>query len=324
MRCNDAIHPLRMEDGVRLALVTEGMIHRSLDDLMDWLDANAPGVRDLEIGTGGYSPLGHSPLELPAAERRAWQARIEARGFRVGAFNVSGNPLHPDPGRAGRHDLDIRRTIALAAELGVDRIVAMSGCPAAGPMPTSAPHFAANAWLPDYAGVAAWQWENRLRPYWQEIDALLARTAPDVLMCLELHPGASVYNVDTFERLRAAAPRIAANLDPSHLLWQRMDPLKVITRLGHAIGYAHGKDVRYDEGELALNGLLDSRWPGDPKAIPWDFAAVGFGVHDQAWWQAFAAALQRETRASILSIEHEDRLVSPEDGVRASAALLGG
>ena len=80
---------------MRLALVTEGMIHRSVSDLMDWLDENAPGVRDLEVGTGGYSPLGHSPLELSTSDRRAWQAQITGRGFRIAAFTVSGNPLHP-------------------------------------------------------------------------------------------------------------------------------------------------------------------------------------------------------------------------------------
>ena len=118
---------------MRLALVTEGMIHRSLDELMDWLDEHVPEVRDLEVGTGGYSPLGHSPLELSPAERRAWHARLVARGYRIAAFNVSGNPLHPDEAIAARHDSDLRRTIELAVDLGVDRIVAMSGCPAAGP-----------------------------------------------------------------------------------------------------------------------------------------------------------------------------------------------
>ena len=307
---------------MRLALVTEGMIHRSLDGLMDWLDAHAPDVRDLEVGTGGYSPLGHSPLALSPAGREAWYARVLARGFRVAAFNVSGNPLHPNRRIGQRHDRDLRRTIALAADLGVDRIVAMSGCPAAGPGPSPAPHFAANAWLPDYAGVAAWQWENRVRPYWEEINGLLARSSPGLLVCLELHPGAHVYNVDTFLRLRAVAPGVAANLDPSHLFWQRMDPLKVIERLGPLIGWAHGKDVRYDADELALNGLLDSRWPGDPAHIPWDFAAVGHGAHDAAWWATFTAAIEARTSARLISIEHEDRLVAPEAGVAASAGVL--
>lgn len=307
---------------MRLALVTEGMIHRSLDDLMDWLDAHVPEMRDLEVGTGGYSPLGHSPLALSSGERGAWHARLTARGFRVAAFNVSGNPLHPDPSIAGRHDRDLRQTIELAADLGVDRIVAMSGCPAAGPGPSAAPHFPANAWLPDYAGVAAWQFDAHVRPYWEEIHALAAGARERLRICLELHPGTHVFNVESYLRLSAVAPGIAVNLDPSHLFWQRMDPLAVVERLGERIAYAHAKDVRYDGGELALNGLLDSRWPGDPAHIPWDFAAVGHGAHDATWWASFASALVTATSAPFLSVEHEDRLVAPEAGIARSAAIL--
>jgi sugar phosphate isomerase/epimerase len=314
---------IREELRVRLALVTEGMIHRSLDGLMDWLDEHVPEVRDLEVGTGGYSPLGHSPLALSAAVRRDWHAHVTSRGFRVAAFNVSGNPLHPDPAKGPRHDADLRGTIELAAELGVSRVIAMSGCPAAGPGPSTAPHFAANAWLPDYAGIAAWQWEERVRPYWEDINDRVRRTDEALMICLELHPGAHVFNVDTFLRLHDAAPAIGVNLDPSHLFWQRMDPLKVIDRLGPLIGHSHGKDVRYHTPELELNGLLDSRWPGDPSQIPWDFAAVGHGDHAAFWWQTFSTALARDTRALFVSIEHEDRLLTPEASVAASAMLLG-
>lgn len=307
---------------MRLALVTEGMIHTSLDELMDWLAERVPEVRDLEVGTGGYSPLGHSPLRLSAAGRRRWHARVSARGFRIAAFNVSGNPLHPNPATARAHDRALRRTIELAADLGVDRIVAMSGCPGAGPGRSAAPHFPANAWLPDYAGVAAWQFEARVRPYWEEINVLASRAGAGLRICLELHPGAHVFNVESYLRLNAVAPGIAVNLDPSHLFWQRMDPLRVIERLGPLIGYAHAKDVRYDPAELALNGLLDSRWPGDPRHIPWDFAAVGRGANDSSWWRSFASALAVGTSAPVLSIEHEDRLVGPEEGISGSIAVL--
>jgi sugar phosphate isomerase/epimerase len=307
---------------VKLALVTEGMIHRSLDDLMDWLDEHVPEVRHLEVGTGGYSPLRHSPLEMSARQRQAWQRRIEARGFHVAAFNVSGNPLHPRRRLANRHDRDLRRTIALAGELGVDRIVAMSGCPGAGPAPSSAPHFPANAWLPDYAGVAAWQFEHRVRPFWEDVNGLVARTRQSLRICLELHPGAHVFNLESYLRLHAVAPGIAVNLDPSHLFWQRMDPLQVIEVLGDRVGYAHAKDVRYDDGELSRNGLLDSRWPGDPRRTPWDFAAVGHGVHDAGWWALFVERLATSTSAPFVSVEHEDRLVVPEQGITDSAALL--
>jgi sugar phosphate isomerase/epimerase len=199
----------------------------------------------------------------------------------------------------------------------------MSGCPGAEPGRSAAPHFPANAWLPDYAGVAAWQFEARVRPYWEEINVLASRASAALKICLELHPGAHVFNVESYLRLNAVAPGIAVNLDPSHLFWQRMDPLRVIERLGPLIGYAHAKDVRYDPAELALNGLLDSRWPGDPRHTPWDFAAVGRGVNDSGWWRSFAAALAARTSAPFLSIEHEDRLVGPEEGISGSVAVLG-
>ena len=309
---------------MRLALVTEGLIDRTLDGVMDWLDARAPAVRDLEVAAGGYSPPGHSPLGLSRDEQPAWRDHIHARGFTVVALNVSGNPLSPIESVSRSHDHDLRAAIELAAELGIPRIVAMSGAPAAGPGPSPAPHFAANAWLPDYAGIAAWQWQQRVRPYWEGIGELLARVDPAPRVCLELHPGAHVFNVDTFLRLNEAVPAIGVNLDPSHLFWQRMDPLAVIDRLGERIGHAHGKDVRYHEAQLALNGLLDSQWPGDPQAIGWDFAAVGHGAHDAAWWETFAVALATRTDAEVISIEHEDRLVAPEEGIATSADLLAG
>jgi sugar phosphate isomerase/epimerase len=307
---------------VRLGLVTEGMIHRSLEELMDWLDDNAPNVRLLEVGTGGYSPLGHSPLSLSTSERRAWYDHVQARGFEISAFNVSGNPLHPAALVSERHDSDLRATIDLAKELGIERIVAMSGCPGSDLGESQVPHFAANAWLPDYVGVATWQWENVVRPYWEEVNELVERSLPDLMICLELHPGAHVFNVDTFERLNSSAPRIGVNLDPSHLFWQAMDPLKVVDRLGSHIGHSHAKDVRYHGDGLALNGLLDNRWPGNPETIGWDFAAVGLGAHEAAWWHSFTEALEAGTRARVISIEHEDRLHSPESGIVASAHVF--
>ena len=180
MACNDAIARCCGGCDVRLALVTEGMIHRSLDELMDWLD---------DHGSGGARPRGRDrrllaarPLAAraaSAARRRAWHARLTAAGLPVAAFNVSGNPLHPDAAIARRHDRDLRRTIELAADLGVDRIVAMSGCPGGRAGRGAPPRTSRRTpGCPDYAGVAAWQWENRVRPYWEEINELVARTSP--------------------------------------------------------------------------------------------------------------------------------------------------
>src|SRR5438876_153955 len=101
-------------------------------------------------------------------------------------------PLHPNPEIAARHDADLRQAIRLAAELGVDRIVAMSGCPGAAPADRSAPHFSAGGWLPDLERIAEWQWRERVAPYWLEISEFARREHASSLICFGLHSGTHV------------------------------------------------------------------------------------------------------------------------------------
>jgi sugar phosphate isomerase/epimerase len=158
-------------------------------------------------------------------------------------------------------------------------------------------------------------------PYWHELAAFAQREHPALRICIELHPGTCVYNTETCDRFTAIAPNLAANLDPSHLFWQQMDPLAVAASLSQ-IGHAHAKDVVFNDRPLALNGLLDHRWtPADADA-PWTFATVGRG-HDADWWTSFLAVLAERGVESI-SIEHEDPAVAAAPGIGDAAAVLGG
>ena len=309
---------------IRLGVVTEAFADRPLTALLDWLAENAPQVRDLELGSGGYAPHPHcdrAALLTDPGRRTAWLDEIEGRGFRIAALNAWGNPLHPDPDVARRHDADLRDTLRLAARLGVDRVVALAGCPAAAPG-DHVPHFAAGGWLPYLDGIHDRQWSERALPYWREVSELARAEHPDLLICLELHPGTCVFNLETFEALAALGPNLAANVDPSHFFWQRMDALAIVDALGARAGHAHAKDVTFNPARLALNGLLDHRWPGDPDEMPWSFATVGHG-HDAAWWAGFRAALDG-TAVRTLAIEHEDPRVPPEQGVAEAARVLAG
>ena len=95
-----------------------------------------------------------------------------------------------------------------------------------------------------------------------------------------------------------------------------MDPLAVVARLPR-VAYAHLKDLVIDDGNLALNGVLDHRWPSDAA---WRFAAVGRG-HDASWWRAFLAALAARG-VETAAIEHEDPLVPVEVGIVEAAAVF--
>jgi sugar phosphate isomerase/epimerase len=135
-----------------------------------------------------------------------------------------------------------------------------------------------------------------------------------------LHPGTAVFNVETFDRVAALGPAIDANLDPSHFFWMGMDGHKVAAALGDRVGHAHGKDTVFHADNLALNGLLDARWPAPADKMPWTFAVPGHG-HDLAWWTGLISTMSG-SHARVISIEHEDPFVPATTGVPEAAAFL--
>jgi sugar phosphate isomerase/epimerase len=275
-----------------VALLTDALAHRSLGEVEAWCVER--GIGALEIGVGGYSPAPHAAA-LPAT-------------LEVVALNASGNPLHPDPAIAADHDAALRRALELAAQHGIPRVVAMSGCPGAGRWPT----FAGGAWLPDMEGLWDEQWPQIAR-YWE---ALSAWAPAGVDVCLELHPGTSIYNPASFARLAAVTgDNVKVNLDPSHFWWQGIDPVATVRALAGRIGFVHGKDTLVHPERVALHGVLDFRWPGED--MPWHFCAVGRG-RPVSEWRALFAALAEAGYAGPVSIEHEDPDLSPEAGVEAS------
>jgi sugar phosphate isomerase/epimerase len=307
---------------VRLAVVAEAFVDWTLPELLDWLTEAAPEVGAVELGSGGYAPHPHCDRGLllgDSAARERWQHELDDRGFTVAALNAWGNPLHPAAEVAQRHDADLRETIRLAAMLGVDRVVALAGCPAA-VAGDQTPHFAAGGWLPYLEGIYEAQWDREVAPYWSALSEFAAREHPDLLVCLELHPGTTVYNVETFRRLAALGSNLAANIDPSHFFWQQMDTTAVVDALRDRIGHVHAKDVTFNPEVLAVSGLLDHRWPGPSADVPWKFATVGHG-HDRAWWEQFMHQL-RGTAVTAVSIEHEDPDYPARAGVPESAVLL--
>ena len=312
-----------LEDSTpRIGVVLEAFTSRPLDDVLGWLRRAAPEVTDIEVGAGGYAPHPHcdvAGLLASTATRDAWLDQIRGHGLRLDALNAWGNPLHPDPDTARQHDEDLRNAIRLAVLLGVDRIVAMAGCPAAAPG-DHVPHFGAGGWLPYLENVYERQWEQQIEPYWAGLAEFARAQNPDLLVCLEIHPGTSAFNVETFERVAALGPSIAANLDPSHFFWMGMDGHKVAAHLGPLVGHAHGKDTVFHADSLALNGLLDRRWPNPAEQMPRTFAVPGRG-HDLAWWTGLVRAMAGSS-ARVISIEHEDPFVPAEEGVPEAARLL--
>jgi sugar phosphate isomerase/epimerase len=114
---------------------------------------------------------------------------------------------------------------------------------------------------------------------------------------------------------------VGANFDPSHLMWMGADPIAAIDALGEAIYHVHAKDTRLEPRALGLTSRLETRPPLEAAARSWNYVTLGYG-HDDAFWRAFCLALRRAGYDDVLSIEHEDLLMAPLEGVRKSVDVL--
>jgi sugar phosphate isomerase/epimerase len=303
---------------VELGLYTDSLPDHTFEEALDV--AARIGATAIEIATGGQSRAPHLDLDalLGDAGRRAeFLAAFSDRGLRIAALNCSAWPLHPVVGE--RHVAIIRSTIRLAAELGVPKLVTMSGNPGDG-AGDSAVNFVWYPWPDDSTALLERQWDAAVA-LWRELGEE-ARAAGIEAFAFELHPLHLVFNVPTWERMRdAVGPIIAVNLDPSHLFWQQMDPLAVVRELGPAVRHVHLKDTEIVEREVALAGVLDARPFADPSRRAWNFRTAG-AVHDSDWWTAFVAALRDAGYDDALSIENEDAGLPPEASVEQAAAMM--
>lgn len=279
------------------------------------------GISTVELGTGNYPGDAHCSPSLLDDARALDQFRqaLAEHGVSISALSCHGNALHPDETRA-KHDAELsRRTILLAEKLGVRTVVDFSGCPGDGPGARH-PNWVTCPWPPDYLDVLRWQWDEVVAPYWKEHAGFAADHG--VRIAIEMHPGFVVYSPETMLRMRdIAGPAVGCNLDPSHLFWQGIDPIAAVRVLGNAIFHVHAKDTQLYPANLPRSGVLDTKPYIEERERGWIFRTVGYG-HGAEWWKEFVSTLRMYGYDEVLSIEHEDSLLSAEEGLRKAAEFL--
>ncbi|MEU8818362.1 sugar phosphate isomerase/epimerase [Actinoplanes sp. NPDC048796] len=324
---------------MRLGAYTACLHDRSLDETLKIL--GELGLTSAEINTGGFIAAPHIPigdLLASAGAREDYLGRYRQAGITLTGLNVNGNPLNPDPAVGPKHAADLHRTIELAAELGVKRVVTMSGLPGGEPGATVA-NWVVNPWDSQYLDVLDRQWREVAIPFWRDIQARAADA--DVKVCIEMHPHNLVFNPPTLIRLveQTGATHVGAEMDPSHLFWQGIDPVAAVRHLGDLVFHAAAKDTRINGDNVKLYGVLDDRftrtpaennplnlggantlnqWPQSPS---WQFVAVGRG-HGDDFWVPFLQALHAVDPDMAVNIEHEDTELDQIEGLRQAAESL--
>lgn len=306
---------------MKLGVFTVLLGAKPLDEALKYLAES--GVQAVELGCGGYPGTAH----VDAGEFLKDESKIEnlknlvaKYNMEISALSVHGNPVHPQKEIADKFHGDFENAVLLAEKLGIKMVITFSGCPgdSAG---SKYPNWVTCPWPEDFLKVLEYQWNDVLIPYWKKA-AKFAQDHGVEKIALEMHPGFCVYNPETLLKLRAAVGDIiGANFDPSHLFWQGIDPIAAIRNLGPAIYHFHAKDTKIDEINTAVNGVLDTKHYGDEIKRSWIFRSVGYG-HDYQLWKDIVSNLRLVGYDSVLSIEHEDSLMSVNEGLQKAIRFL--
>ncbi len=304
---------------MKIGLVSDSLGHLSFTEMLD--TAARLGIKGVEINTANWTSAPHANLKKllsDEAKRREFQAAFKQRGLELIALNANGNQLHPTDG--DRQSEGVYDTIRLAGAVGVDTVVIMSGLPE-GAKGDTMPNWVVSSWPPETQTILKYQWEEKLFPYWTRL-AKHAKEHGVKKLAVELHGNQLVYNVPSLLKLRKEiGPVVGANFDPSHLMWMGADPIAAIDALGSAIYHSHAKDTFINKPVANLTSRLENGSLVDIPGRAWSYITLGYG-NGESWWRDFCYRLRMNGYDGWLSIEHEDVMLSREEGVQKSVELL--
>ncbi|MBU5672373.1 sugar phosphate isomerase/epimerase family protein [Paenibacillus brevis] len=307
---------------MKLGVFTPLFNNLSFDGMIE--EVAKKGLQTVEIGTGGYPGNAHLDIDklLASSEARGeYLAKLADKGLEISALSCHNNPISPAKEVAAEADELLRKTIKLASLLHVPVVNGFSGI-AGGNASDTTVNWPVMPWPTEYDDSYTYQWEQKLIPYWKGINT--EAEAAGVKIGIELHGGFLAHTPYTMLKLREATGKaIGCNLDPSHLWWQGIDPVAAVKILGEAgaIHHFHAKDTYLDQDNINMYGLMDMQPYGDVKTRAWTFRSVGCG-HDLKVWSDIISALRVYGYDYVISIEHEDPIMSIDEGLTRAVTNL--
>jgi sugar phosphate isomerase/epimerase len=170
---------------------------------------------------------------------------------------------------------------------------------------------------PDDMVEAAFQEIRQLwTPIFDEFDRRGVRFA------LEVHPTEIAFDLYTADRLLRTfdhRPTLGFNFDPSHLVWQGVEPQLFIREFASRIYHVHMKDVGVTMDGKA--GILGSFLPFGDLRRGWNFRSLGHGDVD---FDAIIRELNAAGYGGPLSVEWEDNGMEREFGAQESLQFVRG
>ena len=141
-----------------------------------------------------------------------------------------------------------------------------------------------------------------------------------IKFALEVHPSEIAFDIYSAERAVKtldSREEFGFNFDPSHLLWQGVDPVEFIRFFPNRIYHVHMKD-----SSVTLNGrtgILSSHLSFGDERRGWDFRSVGRGG---VRFEEIIRALNHINYTGPLSVEWEDTGMEREAGAREACQFV--
>ena len=167
-----------------------------------------------------------------------------------------------------------------------------------------------------------WQWEEKVIPYWTEAHKICRRSRHQDRH--RMHPGFVAYNPESMLKLRSiAVPPLDVTTIPATCSGKASIPLPPFGFWATASSTFTPRTLKFTTAP-PITGVLDTKKYTDERNRGWIFRTCGYG-HGAEWWSEFISTLRMFGYDYVLSVEHEDSLMSPEEGltkaVRSSMAL---
>lgn len=141
-----------------------------------------------------------------------------------------------------------------------------------------------------------------------------------VQFALEVHPTEIAFDFHSTEKLLKAfghRETFGLNFDPSHLLWQGVNPVLFIREFADRIYHVHMKDAAITlDGR---SGILGSHLEFGDTRRGWNFRSLG---HGQVDFDAIIRELNAIKYTGPLSVEWEDSGMEREFGAREACDFL--
>lgn len=285
---------------MKLGFLTVSLGPLSLEEKARW--AAAQGFQALELACWprrndrDYSAADLDVADFPQAEADRVRALLDGLGLAISSLAYYDNNLDRDPDRRASVNAHVRKTIDAAQKLGVERVGTFVGRNIDKSVADNFDEFEAV-----FSGLVAYAGERGVK--------LMIENCPMVGWQRANEPGTISFTPELWTEMfrRVPAPNFGLNLDPSHLVFQRIDHLPLIPLFKDRIFHVHAKDMMVFEDRLAWYGVFNRQlrskeW--NPLESGFERARMpGLGLVD---WEEFLMKLHDHGFDGFVSIEHED------------------